>query len=190
MGHPTLRKKCSKLSSKAILSQPIQTLIDQMIGTINSRGAVALAAPQVGHTLRLFVIDKEFADGNSVVINPRIVTNTSQKYYDIEKCESIPGLSGLVSRASCIDVEFTNRKGELINKTLEALQSRIFLHEYDHLDGILYTSRLDSIDDIFHDNELLRQIEEDGEILGRITVPPAQSTMSFAIEPKRQTSWW
>jgi len=151
MGHPILRKKARELKEKEIASPEIQRLIDDMIDTMRDYDGVGLAAPQVGESVRISVI--EFSEDNprykdagasglEVYINPKItVTNPEQRGY-WEGCLSVPGMRGLVHRPRGVRVEYLNRDGKKKSIETEGFLSTVFQHEFDHLDGILYIDRV------------------------------------------------
>ena len=166
MGDPILRQKSKKVPD--IFDEDVQTLIDDMMTTLHASQGVGLAAPQVGHLLRLFVVaampsdrypDAKMAE-SLVVINPILRPATKKKVKDWEGCLSIPGIRGQVPRFSAIDVEFTNRIGERHQITVTNFVARVFQHENDHLDGILFLDRMKSIKDLITDKEYFRLFED------------------------------
>ncbi len=151
------------LADNPILRQPaqpvtawtpeLQTLIQNMIDTMRAANGVGLAAPQVGHGLRLAVIEtlpERDEAGNTiegsrqlyVIINPEISWKSRKMVDGIEGCLSIPGYLGEVSRHHAIRVQTLDQAGRSHRLALNGWTARIFQHEIDHLDGILYTDRL------------------------------------------------
>lgn len=128
----------------------IQTFVDNLIVTgINCPNAVALSAPQVGHNLRIILIKEPVVITNTnhvfnvdVFVNPKIVKYSKRKVVDLEGCLSIPNTFGYVSRHKEITVETYNRFGHFITIEAEDRLARIFQHEIDHLDGILFIDRI------------------------------------------------
>jgi peptide deformylase len=113
-----------------------------MFRVLYARRGVGLAAPQVGLGLRLIVIDP--GDGSALaLINPEIVDRDEREEVDFEGCLSIPGFSGRVRRSAAVKVRTDTVDGETIELDLSGYQARIAQHEIDHLDGILYTQRMD-----------------------------------------------
>jgi peptide deformylase len=108
---------------------------------------VGLAAPQVGVSQRLLVMefgDEEDEDAPKklyVFVNPEFVKSSEEKVTGIEACLSVPGLAGDVERHQTLVVKGQNRYGKTIKHKLDGWTARIFQHEYDHLDGILFTDR-------------------------------------------------
>lgn len=126
-------------------------LADAMLKHIKNpkNGGVGLAAPQVGINKRIIVVSlmKDYEDENYrtiVMINPVITTHSEATCSETEGCLSLPGESGEVTRWKSIDVEFFNVEGHKFALHLEGLAARIVQHEIDHLDGVLFTDRVES----------------------------------------------
>lgn len=117
-----------------------QILIDDMIDTMNYANGVGLAAPQVGVLKRIVVID--VGEGPIVLINPEII-ETRGEVNEKEGCLSIPGKEGNVIRPKYVKVKAQDRSGNPIEMEGEDLLARAFCHEIDHLNGILYTDKLE-----------------------------------------------
>ncbi len=149
--NPILRRKASVV--KDPLDPALQRLIDDMIDTMREAPGVGLAAPQVAVSQRLAVI--EYAPGSEdlpedvqppdpklfVVINPEIVTQSTDMVDGVEGCLSIPGYAGTVMRHTAITVKALNRQGRPIKIKAQGWLARIFQHEIDHLDGVLFIDR-------------------------------------------------
>ncbi len=139
-----LRRKAHKITN---FDKDLQSLIDNMIETMRQAPGVGLAAPQVGVSQRLVVIeynedeDEEKPPKLYAVVNPEIVKVSEETELGIEGCLSIPGLVGEVERYSAIQVKGQNRRGQPIKLKLDGWMARIFQHEIDHLDGVLFTDR-------------------------------------------------
>lgn len=131
--------------SKPILEMSDKTkqLIGDMLETMYHANGVGLAAVQVGVLKRLVVIDVS-EEGNSpiILINPEIIDKSGSQTGD-EGCLSVPGKSGQVTRAMKVKVKAFNEKMELFELEGEELLARAIQHEVDHLDGILYTSKVE-----------------------------------------------
>lgn len=136
-GDPILRK-ISKVVTN--FEGRTQTLIDDMIETMNDANGVGLAAPQVGILKRIVVID--IGEGPIVLVNPEIV-ETKGEINEKEGCLSIPGKDGNVIRPQYVKVKAQDRKGNSIEMEGEDLLARAFCHEIDHLNGILYIDKLE-----------------------------------------------
>ena len=118
-----------------------------MIETMRDAPGVGLAAPQIGLSQRLFVMefgdeeDEEAPKKLYVFVNPEIVISSEEKVVGVEACLSVPGLAGEVERHDSIVVKGQNRFGKPIKHKLRGWTARIFQHENDHLDGVLFTDR-------------------------------------------------
>lgn len=148
--NPTLRRKARPVTR---FDDELQTLIDDMIETMRLAPGVGLAAPQVDCSLRLAVIEtmpETDEEGNEiegtrelyVIINPEISWRSRQMVDGIEGCLSIPGYVGEVSRHESIRVNALDRHGKKQSLRLKGWTARVFQHEIDHLDGVLYIDRL------------------------------------------------
>lgn len=142
---PVLRRKARKVTT---FDGDLQVLIDDMIETMREAPGVGLAAPQVGVSERVIVIeyaeDEEDEDGPKklyVLVNPEIVAPSEETELGIEGCLSVPGLVGEVDRHISLTVKGLNRRGQAVKYKVNGWLARIFQHEIDHLDGIVYTDR-------------------------------------------------
>lgn len=120
------------------IDEEIRQLVKDMLETMYAADGVGLAAPQVGVSKRLCVID--VGDGPVVLINPRIILSLG-KEIGREGCLSIPGKWGEVKRAQKVMVEATDIAGKKISFSAEGLFARAIQHEFDHLKGILFTDK-------------------------------------------------
>ncbi len=141
---PVLRRKAHKITT---FDKDLQALIDDMIETMREAPGVGLAAPQIGVSERLVVI--EYGDDEDenvpkklyVLINPEIVQASEEKAEGIEACLSVPQLVGEVDRHEKLVVKALNRHGKPVKIKVEGWMARIFQHEIDHLEGVLFTDR-------------------------------------------------
>lgn len=146
---PVLREKAEPVKKD---SKDIQTLIDDMFDTMYEANGVGLAAPQIGKKLRLFVVDadvmvehtEEKPYGPMAIINPEIVSKDNNLVVIEEGCLSLPDLRENVARPDEITVKFLDRDFEPQEMTFSGWMSRVFQHELDHLDGILFFDYLGS----------------------------------------------
>jgi peptide deformylase len=138
-GDTVLKEICQPVAK---IDNKIRRLLDDMAETMYEANGVGLAAPQVGITSRIVVID--VGDGLLELINPVIVEREGTTI-DTEGCLSIPDIFGEVERSSKVTVEFTNRRNKKQQITGEGLLARCFQHELDHLDGVLFIDRALSI---------------------------------------------
>ncbi len=147
LGHSVIRATTKDVTD--VSSPDIQELIDTMFATCMDAPGVGLAAPQVYKKLRLFVMIPNPKNARAkpiAVINPKIISMGKEIKKDWEGCLSIPGIRGLVPRHTTIKVEFIDREGKKVVKIFKDFVARIFQHEYDHLDGIVFLDRTDSKD--------------------------------------------
>ena len=147
---PVLRRKARTITT---FDKKLQTLIDDMIETMREAPGVGLAAPQVNVSERLIVVEyaeeqEEEAEGQPekpkklfVLINPEIVKSSADTLMGVEGCLSIPNLVGEVERHAVIQVKGLNRHGKPAKVKAEGWLARIFQHEIDHLNGILFPDR-------------------------------------------------
>jgi peptide deformylase len=145
---PVLRRKARKITD---FGQDLQTLLDDMIETMREAPGVGLAAPQVNISLRAIVVeyndneDKEVPPKLYTVINPEITRFSKETETGTEGCLSIPGYVGDVKRSLSITVKGQNRHGQPIKIKANGWLARIFLHEVDHLDGVLFPDRAERV---------------------------------------------
>lgn len=145
---PSLRLKSKQVTK---FDTDLQTLIDNMFETMRAAPGVGLAAPQIGVSLRLVVVEyTEDEDENAkpkkyVLVNPEIVKRSEEMITDIEGCLSLPGLAGRVERHEAVTVKAKNRFGKPLKIEAEGWLARIFQHEIDHLDGVLYIDRAEEV---------------------------------------------
>lgn len=134
---PILRKKCEEVKE---ITEEIKRLSQEMIETLTKNQGVGLAVPQIGELKRMIVVQTE--KGPQTFINPKIIKKTKETIIDEEGCLSFPGLFLKIKRAKWVEIEALNEKGEKIHLKAEGLPARIFQHEIDHLNGILFIDRL------------------------------------------------
>lgn len=155
-GDPVLRKVCEPIQADY---PQLKELIASMFDTMYSSNGVGLAAPQIGKPIRLFVIDtepfsqdedlleteKEFLSNfKKVFINARIIEEKGDEWTFNEGCLSIPGVNEDVKRKGTIVVEYQDEQFNLHQQTFSGLAARVIQHEYDHIEGILFTDKLSS----------------------------------------------
>lgn len=147
-----LRKTAASIPVETINSTSIQGIIDEMKLTLAGESdGVAIAAPQIGISLRLFIVSKKasrkFAD-DIVFINPEIIRMGKQKAELSEGCLSVRWKYGLVKRATTATVRAYNANGHEFVMSGRGLLAEIFQHEIDHLDGILFIDKATHIEDL------------------------------------------
>lgn len=147
-GHPDLRKKAKEVEA---ITPEIVKVVEDMIETMLSfDNAIGFAGPQLGIPFRIFVIREEkslpdnqfyFAEPE-VIINPVMSAPSKETEEMLEGCMSIPGLQVPVVRPKTIHVRYQNVKGEFIEEDLRGFRARMFMHENDHLNGVLTIDRV------------------------------------------------
>jgi peptide deformylase len=138
---PVLRVKCSDVTE---LDDKLRKLAADMVETMHAAPGVGLAAPQVGVELRLAVVDTSVGEDPNqihVLINPQIVRREGLET-ESEGCLSLPGISDKVDRPTSITVRAVDLEGKPMEINAEGWLARVFCHEIDHLDGILFTDHL------------------------------------------------
>ncbi|MGB8980944.1 MAG: peptide deformylase [Anaerolineales bacterium] len=143
-----LRRKARAITT---FDKSLQTVIDDMIETMRQAPGVGLAAPQIGLSERLIVVeyfeheeDEEKEDAPKKVytlLNPEIVKASEEMVMGIEGCLSIPGLVGEVDRHAAVQIKALNRHGKPTKIKAAGWLARIFQHEIDHLNGVLFPDR-------------------------------------------------
>ena len=135
-GDPILYKKCRKVEK---FDESHSTLIDDMLETMKNSNGVGLAAPQIGILKRVVVIN--VGDGNIELVNPTIIAFSGEQR-EGEGCLSCPGQYGVTLRPKFVKVKAQDRFGNEVVYQGQMLKARAFCHEIDHLDGILFKSRI------------------------------------------------
>jgi peptide deformylase len=156
-GDPVLRKMCVTIDADY---NDLEKLISNMKETMYNASGVGLAAPQIGKAIRLFLIDASpFAEDedlsekdreilknfNRVFINAQIIKEEGEEWAFNEGCLSIPDVREDVYRKPKITIEYQDENFEKHTEVLEGLAARVFQHEYDHIEGILFTDKLSSL---------------------------------------------
>ena len=143
-----LRRKAHKVSD---FGPDLQALVDDMVETMRQAPGVGLAAPQVGESSRLIVVEygedenDEIPPKLYVMANPEITRTSQETILGTEGCLSVPGIQGDVERLEAITVKGLNRHGRPMTVKAKGWLARIFQHEIDHLDGILFVDRAEKL---------------------------------------------
>lgn len=143
-GNPVLEKQAAPVT---VFDEELQKLVDDMFESMYAAHGVGLAAPQIGISKRLAVIDttfKEDPNAKLVLANPEII-HTEGRHTQNEGCLSIPEFRESVTRPRKVIVRAQDVKGNFFEKTGEELLARAFLHETDHLNGKLYISHISAL---------------------------------------------
>ena len=152
-GTPVLKQKAKPVE----LNDELRRLVDDMFETMYRAEGVGLAAPQVDRSIRLFVIDpapfarweeldqqerEQLRKAKMAFINPQLVEESGDEWTFEEGCLSIPGINEKVKRPKRITLRYTDIEGNEHTETFDGLLARVIQHEYDHIEGILFTDRL------------------------------------------------
>ncbi|MBN2190004.1 MAG: peptide deformylase [Candidatus Aureabacteria bacterium] len=152
-GSEVLRKKAEKV----VWSEDIRKLIADMFRTMREGNGVGLAAPQVGRSARVIVID--IGDGGVALVNPEIVKKKGKETC-VEGCLSFPGIEFEIERAGEVDVKGLNDEGREVHITACGLFARALQHEIDHLDGVLIVDRTSFLSRKLASSKLKKLIKE------------------------------
>lgn len=137
-GDPVLRRKAKEIAK---VNKRLRNLAKDMLETMHDANGVGLAAPQVGISERLVVIDTKGEGGPYILFNPKIISRSGENK-DVEGCLSIPGRNEYITRADKVCVTAMNLEGRQVTVTGRGLLARALQHEIDHLDGILFIDYL------------------------------------------------
>ena len=149
-GDPVLRELGKEIEAN---DKSIQVLIEEMFETMYAADGVGLAAPQVGKSLRLFVVDaSSFSEEEPalegfkrVFINPRIIEETGESWPFKEGCLSIPGIREQVSRKDTVKLSYQDEDFNEKEEVFTGMAARIIQHEYDHIEGILFVDKINPL---------------------------------------------
>lgn len=168
--HRKLRQRAQPVTN---FGSRLQRLAEDMLETMHKAPGVGLAGPQIGVMQRIFVAeippdeDDPLSGRPFVMINPKIVSKSDYCIEGEEGCLSIPGYYGLVERPEEIVIEAQNHLGEPFRLTAAGFLARVFQHETDHLDGILFTDYIDDLEKIW-------LLDEEGERIPIDEMPPTR----------------
>jgi peptide deformylase len=149
-GDPILRKKSEEIDEDY---PDLQQLIEDMFETMERAKGVGLAAPQIGKSIRLFIVDSHrMTEGEEqtpnpegireVFINPKIIDETGSEWVYEEGCLSLPGIRENITRLDTITIQYYNRNFEFQESTFHKLTARVVQHEFDHIEGKLFIDHL------------------------------------------------
>ena len=147
-GSNVLRSQCKEIDSSY---SNLDQLIENMFETMYAASGVGLAAPQINKSIRLFIVDTSpFKDDDSpdhvvckkIFINPKITSITGESWSFSEGCLSIPEVREDVKRLSEITIEYFDKEFNKYIETYDGLNARVILHEYDHIEGILFVDKI------------------------------------------------
>lgn len=144
-GDPILRKKASDIDPA---KTDVKALSTDLFDSMHKASGVGLAAPQIGKSCRIFVIDaapmedEKYKNFKSAFINPRILKEDGELWNYEEGCLSIPGIREEVARSEKVKIRYFDENWEEHVQEFEGIVARIIQHEYDHIEGILFTDKL------------------------------------------------
>lgn len=163
---PILEKKCKEVKK---FDKKLAKLLDDLYDTMVATDGVGIAAPQIGEDVRVAIVD--LGDGQDTIemINPEVVAIGGSEI-DIEGCLSFPDLYGEVERPYYVKIEAQERDGSIYELEAEDFTARAILHEIDHLNGVLFNSKitrivtLEEIEEIERNAEEIERMMEEGEV--------------------------
>lgn len=146
-GDPVLKKRAEDIEEGSL---DVKTLAADMFETMYGASGVGLAAPQIGKSIRMFVIDGEpmdeaLKDFKKVFINPEILEEDGEEWAFEEGCLSIPGIRADVFRPEKLRIRYYDEDWKEHEETFEGVAARIIQHEYDHIEGVLFTDHLSGL---------------------------------------------
>lgn len=162
LGHPNLRRQSQLVSE--ITTAETQCLLDTLLQFVLSKNGVGIAAPQVNIDKRIFIMcsrpNSRYPDAPNMkptfIINPEIIWRSDDIEKGWEGCLSLPGIRGLVPRHRTIKVRYSTRYEDHVEVEYTGFLARIFQHEFDHLEGIVFIDRVESTHDIMMEQEWLK----------------------------------
>ena len=164
LGNPVLRQIARPIEDFA--DPTLQALMDGMMASLQKSNGVGLAAPQVSQPLQLLIVasrpNPRYPDAPemspTVMANPQVLARSHQLEMGWEGCLSVPGLRGLVPRHQWVEVSYCDRQGQSTQQTLSGFVARIFQHEFDHLQGLVFLDRVKTNRDLISEAEYLKQL--------------------------------
>ena len=165
LGQPVLRRVAGRVVDPG--DPVVQALIDDMLVTVADANGVGIAAPQLFEPLSLFIVashpNPRYPHAPEMVptamINPEVLWVSDEKEKGWEGCLSIPGLRGPVPRHRRIGVRYLTRTGELREEEYADFLARVFQHEFDHLQGVVFVDRVESTRELVTEKEYLRSLQ-------------------------------
>jgi len=174
-GDPVLKKKTEKVNKD---TPALKELIENMFETMYAADGVGLAAPQVGLSLSLFIVDSspfadeypEAKDFKKVFINPEIVSEEGDEWLFNEGCLSFPALREDVWRKPRVKLKYQDENFNTFEELFDGINARVIQHEYDHLNGVVFVDRISYLKKTLHKKKLLSII--DGDVKTTYKVKP------------------
>jgi peptide deformylase len=171
LGNPVLRQTAEWIDHPKDLAH--QTLIADLLQTMTQSSGVGIAATQVGVIKQLVIVASRptlrYPNAPKIepipMFNPQLLEHSAETEKGWEGCLSVPGIRGLVPRYKSVTVEYQDRDGQTQKQTLHDFVARVFQHEYDHLQGIVFIDRVENTTELMTEQEYQRQI------LGTVPIP-------------------
>lgn len=162
LGAPALRLTAKRVED--INSREIRELISDLFCTLENTSGVGIAAPQISASWQIMIVasrpTERYPDAPDMpataMINPSFIVLDEEQETDWEGCLSIPGIRAKVPRYKAIEISYTSQQGKQEVQYLKGVIARVFQHEYDHLNGLVYLDRVTSNRDIFSEGEFLK----------------------------------
>ncbi len=168
LGQPVLREPSRPVTDPA--DPAVQALIDDLIASVAEVNGVGIAAPQVFEPLTLFIVASRPNPrypaapdmAPTAMINPELVWSSPDTEKGWEGCLSVPGLRGLVPRHKRVGIRYLDRAGRLREEVYEGFLARIFQHEFDHINGLVFLDRVESSREFISEREYQRLMSGSG----------------------------
>ncbi|TXL01538.1 peptide deformylase [Methylococcaceae bacterium HT1] len=162
LGAEVLRLQAKEV--KNMHADEMQLIADDMFTTLADTNGVGIAAPQISASWRMMILASRPSErypqapemDPTLMINPSFEPLSETQEKDWEGCLSIPGIRAKVPRYTQIKVSYTDTLGKLVEQTLDGFVARVFQHEYDHLDGLVYLDRVENNRDIISEQEFAK----------------------------------
>ena len=159
LGDPVIRQHAATVTE--FHDHQLQAFIDDLFATAADQNGMGIAAPQVSVSKRIIILSSHpnarypYAPKMepTAMINPEMTWGSSEMHKDWEGCLTVPGMRGFVPRHLTIRVRYQNREGVVIEEEYEGFLARVFQHEVDHLDGLVFLDRVESTKDLVTENE-------------------------------------
>ena len=159
LGAPVIRERAAEVTD--IQDPQHQAFIDDLFATVAEENGMGIAAPQVSTSKRIIILSPKpnvrypYAPSMepTAMINPEMIWSSSEMHKDWEGCLTIPGIRGLVPRHRTIQVRYQTREGVQMETEYDGFLARVFQHEVDHLDGVVFLDRVETAHDLVTEQE-------------------------------------
>ena len=166
LGAPVIRERAVEIAD--IHDPQLQALIDDLFATVADENGMGIAAPQVSVSKRIIILSPKpnsrypYAPTMepTVMINPEMLWASSEMEKDWEGCLTVPGIRGIVPRHQAVRIRYQTRQGVMVETAYEGFLARVFQHEVDHLDGVVFLDRVESTKDLVTEKEWQRIIAQ------------------------------